>query len=261
MRRSRSRVVMWSVFLHGLAIVALWAVLAGKPQQLKDETPVIAVDLVALAQSAPATSAGPAQPTTQPIAQPADPQPVAPTPPVVRQPERPTPAPRVEAKPVRTPAPKAEAVPSPPEPLAPTAPSAPAQSTTSQSSATSSPASSAPQPAAGGGNASGQPSANMSATAKASYAQLVLARLRRAIIYPRRAARRNIEGEVRVEIVLAASGALRRVRILETSGSDILDEAALKLVRRVSPFPAVPRTLSPGGEDIAFNTNLQYRLN
>jgi len=89
----------------------------------------------------------------------------------------------------------------------------------------------------------------------------VLTRLQRAIVYPRRAQRREIEGIVRVEIVLAASGALRTVRLVASSGSDILDEAALSLVRRVAPFPAVPRDLSPRGQDVAFLAPIQYRLN
>lgn len=257
-RRSRSRVVMWSILFHAMAIAALWTVLAREPQSIKDETPVIAVDLVALAQSAPAASAGPIRPTTVPVAQPADSQPVAPAPRVERRPERPAPKPRVEPKLVRTPTPKAEVEPKKPEQPAP---AAPAQSTTSQSSAASSPATSTPQPSAGGGNATGQPSANVSAVAKASYARLLLTRLQRAIVYPRRAQRRDIEGVVRVEVVLAASGALKNVRLVRTSGSDVLDEAAIELVRRVAPFPAVPRDLSPRGQDFAFVAPIQYRLN
>lgn len=66
---------------------------------------------------------------------------------------------------------------------------------------------------------------------------------------------------MRVEVVLAASGALKTVRLVGTSGSDILDEAALALVRRVAPFPAVPQDLSTRGQDFAFVAPIQYRLN
>lgn len=261
-RLSRSRVVMWSVFLHGLAIVALWAVLAGKPQQLKDDTPVIAVDLVALAQSAPAApavpaaSSGPAGPTqhdTPPVAQPVEPQP-----------ERPAPRPRAEPKPAPAPVAKAEDPPKTPEPPAPDpdpAASDAAQSSPLQSPAQPDPASAGSQRSALGNAGTGQSDTNASAVAKASYARLLLTRLQRAIVYPRRAQRRDIEGIVRVEVVLAASGALKTVRLVGTSGSDILDEAALALVRRVAPFPAVPQDLSPRGQDFAFVAPIQYRLN
>ncbi|GAA6157814.1 hypothetical protein NBRC116588_32870 [Pyruvatibacter sp. HU-CL02332] len=249
-RRSRSRVVMWSVLFHAIAIAALWAVLAGDPPQIRDETPIIAVDLVALAQSAPAGPSGPpgpAQPDAPPTAQPVVPQPAVPTPPVVQREERPAPKPRAEPKPAPAPAP----APAPVESAQPSPTQAPAQPN---------PGSAAPQRSAGGGAGTGQSDANASAVAKASYAQLLLSRLQRAIVYPRRAQRRNVEGDVRIEFVLAASGALRSVKLVATSGSDILDNAALELVRRVSPFPAVPRDLSPSGQDFAFVTTINYRL-
>ncbi len=249
--RSRSRVVMWSVLFHAIAIAALWAVLAGDPPQLKDETSVIAVDLVALAQSAPAGSSGspgPVRPDAPPTSQPVVPQPADPTPPVVRQEERPAPKPRAEPKPAPAPAPRVEDIPQSPQPPAQT-PAQPNQ------------ASAAPQPSTGGGSGAGQSDANSSAVAKASYARLLLTRLQRAIVYPRRAQRRDIQGVVRVEVVLAASGALKTVRLVGTSGSDILDDAALELVRRVAPFPPVPHDLSPRGQDFAFVAPIQYRLN
>ncbi|MEP0069694.1 TonB family protein [Pyruvatibacter sp.] len=260
-RRSRSRVLMWSVLFHAIAIAALWAVLAGDPPQLKDEAPVIAVDLVALAQSAPAGSSGspgPAQPDPPPTSQPVVPQPVKPAPPVVRQQERPAPKPRAEPKPEPESAPvsKAEDVPKAP------APSAPDPSPTPADAASSSPTQApAPQRSSGAGSGTGQSDASSSAVAKASYARLLLTRLQRAIVYPRRARRRDIQGVVRVEVVLAASGALKTVKLVGTSGSDILDDAALELVRRVAPFPAVPRDLSPRGQDFAFVAPIQYRLN
>ncbi len=254
MRRSRSRVVMWSVLFHAIAIAALWAVLAGDPPQLKDETPVVVVDLVALAQSAPAGSSGPSgspgptQPDPPPIAQSIVPQPVTPAPPVVQRQERPARKPRAEPKPAPAPAPAPAPVES-------------AQSSPTQAPAQPNPASAVPQPSAGGGTGTGQSDTNASAIAKASYARLLLTRLQRAIVYPRRAQRRDIQGVVRVEVVLAASGALKTVRLVGTSGSDILDDAAIQLVRRVAPFPAVPRDLSPRGQDFAFVAPIQYRLN
>ena len=254
MRRSRARVVMWSVLFHAIAIAALWAVLAGDPPQPEDETPVVVVDLVALAQSAPAGSSGPSgspgpvRPDPPPTAQPIVPQPAVPTPPVVQRQERPAPKPRAEPKPAPAPAP------------AP-APVEPAQSSPTQAPAQPNPGSAAPQRSAGGGTGSGQSDAGSSAVAKASYAQLLLTRLQRAIVYPRRAQRRDIQGVVRVEVVLAASGTLKTVRLVGTSGSDILDDAALALVRRVAPFPPVPQDLSPRGQDFAFVAPIQYRLN
>lgn len=257
MRQSRSRVVVWSVVLHGIAIAALWAVLTGEPQPIQDETSVIAVDLVALAQSAPAAPAGgPAAPE--------QPDPASVSPPTAARPAPPPPPePPVERRP--TPTVKPEKAPKQPlEKPAPSTPSPPAPAPPAQTPGTAAPSNPAPSTATqttGSGAAPGQPNPETSAIAKASYARLVLSRLQRAIVYPRRAQRREIEGVVRVEIVLAASGALRKVRLLGSSGSDILDDAALELVRRVAPFPAVPQALSPRGQDVAFTAPIQYRLN
>ena len=246
--RPRSRVVIWSLLLHGTAIAVLWGVLAGEPEYLEvDDEPVIAIDLVALARSAPPAPGPVSPPSTVP---PAKPQPAALEPPAVPQPQRPAPPPRAE------PTPRAEPRPAPaPEPAADAGPEAP-----EPPAPASQPAQASPQPS-GGGAAASQQTANRSAAVRASYAQLVLSRLQRAIVYPRRAQRREIEGVVTVEMVIAANGALRTVRLLETSGSTVLDDAALALVRRVAPFPAVPRDLSPDGQDIAFKAPIQYRLN
>lgn len=56
--------------------------------------------------------------------------------------------------------------------------------------------------------------------------------------YPDLAKQQRLSGEVRLMVILNASGGIRAIRLLESSGYDILDEAAKSSVRRGAPFGA-----------------------
>ena len=58
--------------------------------------------------------------------------------------------------------------------------------------------------------------------------------------YPRMARRLGLEGRVVVAFTVEADGRLARVRVVESSGSELLDEAALEAVRQAAPFPPFP---------------------
>ena len=61
--------------------------------------------------------------------------------------------------------------------------------------------------------------------------------------YPAEARRRNLEGDLKVLVEIDAAGTLVDVRIIETSGSDVLDQAALRIVRLAAPFLPFPDDL------------------
>ncbi|MFP4560117.1 MAG: TonB family protein [Thiohalorhabdus sp.] len=61
--------------------------------------------------------------------------------------------------------------------------------------------------------------------------------------YPEEARRRNLTGKVRVEAMVRPDGTLEHVRILEPSGSDILDAAAKQIIRLGAPYSAFPEEL------------------
>lgn len=54
--------------------------------------------------------------------------------------------------------------------------------------------------------------------------------------YPEEAKRLGLSGDVRLMVILNAQGGIRAVRLLESSGHTILDEAAKASVRRAMPF-------------------------
>ena len=62
----------------------------------------------------------------------------------------------------------------------------------------------------------------------------------RRIIYPERAREMGWQGKVKVSFVIASDGFVKDIRILESSGIEILDRNAVETVRRASPFPRPP---------------------
>ncbi|MCO6185256.1 energy transducer TonB [Rhizobium sp. L1K21] len=76
--------------------------------------------------------------------------------------------------------------------------------------------------------------------AVSNYPGTVARRLRRALRYPKSAARQAKGGQAQVGFTVTASGQAVSIRIVASSGSPVLDQAALDAVRRASPFPAIP---------------------
>ena len=75
--------------------------------------------------------------------------------------------------------------------------------------------------------------------------------------YPEEAARRRIEGRVRVSFVIGSGGQVVEVAILEGSGSRLLDRATERLFAGLA-FPPPPATV---GEELALTIPLNWELN
>ena len=93
--------------------------------------------------------------------------------------------------------------------------------------------------------AAGRPAAP-AADAKQSqhYLAALAASIDRRKYYPRTSRRRGEEGRVVVSFVIRKTGELTDLRVTESSGSRRLDEAALKTLRRISPFQPIPEALA-----------------
>lgn len=63
--------------------------------------------------------------------------------------------------------------------------------------------------------------------------------IERAKSYPRLARERGVEGVVRLRFMLKPSGAIEKIEVLESSGSDLLDTASVRAVSRAAPMPYV----------------------
>jgi len=55
--------------------------------------------------------------------------------------------------------------------------------------------------------------------------------------YPEEAKSRKIAGDLILDVAVNANGTIRRVEILRSSGKTILDNAALRIIHQVAPFP------------------------
>ncbi|MCR4266221.1 energy transducer TonB, partial [Nitratireductor sp. ZSWI3] len=83
--------------------------------------------------------------------------------------------------------------------------------------------------------------ATRSGNAKVSnYPGKVVAKLRRSLRYPSAAKRERLRGEVQVRFTVARNGSVSGISVVRSSGSPVLDQAALETVRRAAPFPQIP---------------------
>lgn len=76
-----------------------------------------------------------------------------------------------------------------------------------------------------------------------SYEKSLSDLIRRHEKYPDRARRQGWQGTAVVGLSLSADGKVTDISIIESSGRNILDEAALTMVRRASPLPRAPEGL------------------
>ena len=60
--------------------------------------------------------------------------------------------------------------------------------------------------------------------------------------YPDDVRRRRLGGQVVITVGVRRDGSVESARILRSSGTPLLDEAALRVVRLAQPFPALPQT-------------------
>ena len=93
--------------------------------------------------------------------------------------------------------------------------------------------------------AAGPPIGAVSKTASAAiitWRRTLLGQLQRFHRYPRRT--RNESGIAEVEFAIDRAGRVLSSRIIKSSGYAMLDEDALALIRRASPFPSPPADLS-----------------
>ena len=58
--------------------------------------------------------------------------------------------------------------------------------------------------------------------------------------YPEQARRRNLEGSLVLSVDVLPDGSIERVQILRSSGYDLLDEAAVRIVRLAAPYAELP---------------------
>ena len=130
-----------------------------------------------------------------------------------------------------------------------TAPGAPAVSSGGSGSGTGS-SSGSSGGGSGGAGAAEKPSAPVTPFDFAGFANAVEANKE----YPYQAIKRGLEGAVTMRIVLNGGGGLVSCDVASSSGSNILDNAAMKAVRNACPYP------NATGENVSFTTTIHFNL-
>ena len=76
--------------------------------------------------------------------------------------------------------------------------------------------------------------------------------------YPRQAAREGTQGTLELLIIVSKKGELIDVDLVRTSGSDILDSAAILAIYQAAPFGALPKRYPH--DVLKIHANFRYRL-
>lgn len=90
-----------------------------------------------------------------------------------------------------------------------------------------------------------------------SYFSKLKDRIKMVWKYPEAAKIAGIQGRLTLQFVINGDGSLRYVKVLNSSGIPILDDEAVKAVRKAAPFYAIPSDL---GENLNVVANFEYIL-
>lgn len=90
------------------------------------------------------------------------------------------------------------------------------------------------------GGSKGKVSQALGNGAETRYKGRVRSKVQRNFRYPKSADRAGIRGTVTVAFTISSGGGVSGVRVTRSSGSPVLDDAAVSAVQKAAPFPAIP---------------------
>jgi len=79
--------------------------------------------------------------------------------------------------------------------------------------------------------------------------------------YPIEAKRRRLYGELRLLVALRPDGSVIETRVLQSSGHELLDNAAVQIVRLAAPFNAFPAAIAARADRLEIIRTWQFRAN
>ena len=84
----------------------------------------------------------------------------------------------------------------------------------------------------------------------AAELDLIRKKIEAAVYYPPRAKLQRLEGEVKIAFFLSPAGELLHEKVIVPSPYQVLDQAALRILKKAAPFGPIPAELS--GKEIPF---------
>jgi TonB family protein len=91
-----------------------------------------------------------------------------------------------------------------------------------------------------------------------TYTREVIRRIQDNFVYPAEAYEQELEGTVKLSLYLSSTGELMEVKIKQSSGSLILDENAIRIIERISPFPSFPQGIEE--KELRINIPINYSI-
>ena len=74
--------------------------------------------------------------------------------------------------------------------------------------------------------------------------------------YPEVALRYGLQGRLALEFTIGGGGQLEHLRMIRSSGSQVLDDEALRAVRAAAPFPPIPSWIKP--VPLSISASMEY---
>lgn len=91
-----------------------------------------------------------------------------------------------------------------------------------------------------------------------SYVWYVCSRINKVKYYPDSAIKKNITGKVNLTFTVRDDGQLIDIKLINSSGNTLLDNAAIESVKRASPFIRFPESIKQ--KEIFFNLPITYNI-
>jgi protein TonB len=77
--------------------------------------------------------------------------------------------------------------------------------------------------------------------------------------YPEMALRYGLQGTLALEFTIGSSGQLEQLRVIRSSGSELLDSEAIRAIRAAAPFPPIPSWVKP--VPLRISASMEYHDN
>jgi len=77
--------------------------------------------------------------------------------------------------------------------------------------------------------------------------------------YPEIALRYGLQGRLALQFMIGANGQLEQLRLVRSSGSQVLDEEAVRAIRAAAPFPPIPAWIKPN--PLLISASMEYHDN
>ena len=77
--------------------------------------------------------------------------------------------------------------------------------------------------------------------------------------YPEIALRYGLQGRLWLEFTVGGSGQLEQLRVIRSSGSQVLDEEAVRAIKAAAPFPPIPSWIKP--IPLSISASMEYHDN